>query len=108
MKHVFLPLLALAGTATAVFAACYVNGPAKECPANVPHNGETCAYVRGVIPWVSNAPPGVSGRTLPCATPPQCEYICPSTGKSVFYYTGAVVGSCGTPCVGTGTGGGGN
>jgi hypothetical protein len=108
MKRTLIPLLVLSGTGTVLFAACYVNGPARECPATVYHNGGTCNFIRGVIPWVSEAPPGVSGRTLPCATPPQCVYTCPHLGgEEVRYYTGAVVTSCGDPCTGVPSGGGG-
>ena len=105
MNRLLHPLLALMGTATALFAACYVNGPAKECPGTVFHSGGTCNYVGGIIPWTSPAPPGVSGRTQACPLPKQCVYNCPHLGgEQVKYYTGAVVSDCGNPCVGEGVG----
>lgn len=100
MKRVFHLPLALAGATTAVFAACYVNGPARQCYATVPVNGMICINTGGVIPWISKAPPGASGRTQACVTGPHCRYDCPS-GQTFYFYTGAVVGGCGDPCVGS-------
>lgn len=106
MKGLIIPVMASVGTVMAVYAACYVNGLARECPATVYYGGGTCNYISGILPWASYAPPGVSGRTLPCPTDPQCKYDCPHlNGQTIKLYTGGVVGSCGDPCVGgTGTG----
>lgn len=102
MKRIFHWSLALVGSASALWAACYVNGPSRECPPTVPHNGMTCTFVSGQIPWVSPAPPNVSGWTQACATGPHCQYVCPN-GDMPTYYTGAVAGGCGVRCIGNGT-----
>lgn len=105
MKRLMSQIMVPVAMSAAGIAACWVNGPAKECEPTLPYQGGTCNYVHGLRPWISRAAPNVSGRddwyvpdTLWCA------YDCPHLqGKTVWAYTGAV--TRGNPCVGvTGTG----